>query len=486
MVAHTVVNMEQWSISEARAGDERGASALTLDPCPWAADALLDRYASGAMAEPDLPWEADVLPGNEQLKWALTAPPCAAVADVLAFVDPMQLPGDVRVDLIKAWERVAAWVSAGQQAALAAVVEATEDACLPGHLARHEVGAALRLSPGTAYDRCQRARQLTGRLDATLALLATGAISVGQAWAIADAVENLDDEVAAEVQARVLRRATAQTNAQTRQAIRRAVLVADPLGSAERAAQAHAERRLTKNALDDGMTELRAIVDATDAERVWQELSRRATQVSTGLRTEGAEHPGIDALRVDALVDGILSTSQAAGDAAGRVPPAKARQDPPVQVYVTVDLATLLRMADNPGELAGYGPIPAHLARQLAADGEWTRWTTDPQTAHLLDVGARRYRPSAGLARFVRAAHPFCGWVGCRQSATRCDLDHVVEFERGGLTTRSNLAPLCRQHHNAKTHGGWKYSRDDDDTGHLVSPLGRTYDIPPSGHPPDG
>lgn len=156
---------------------------------------------------------------EETLGWALQEAPSAEVARVLAGVDAGQLPGEARVELIKAWERMAAWVAAGQQAALAAVVEATEELGLPGHLARHEVAAALRLSPGAAYDRCQRAGQLTGRLGATLGALSGGQISVGQAYALADAVEDLDDQVAAVVERRVLALAPRQTWAETRQAI---------------------------------------------------------------------------------------------------------------------------------------------------------------------------------------------------------------------------------------------------------------------------
>ncbi len=79
---------------------------------------------------------------------ALAAEPGAVYAGCLAGLDPAVLDGETRVDLIRAWARVAAWVDAQQQVALAAVVAATEDAGLTGDDARHEVGVALRLSPG--------------------------------------------------------------------------------------------------------------------------------------------------------------------------------------------------------------------------------------------------------------------------------------------------------------------------------------------------
>ncbi|MGH8940357.1 MAG: hypothetical protein ACRDV2_13575, partial [Actinomycetes bacterium] len=68
-------------------------------------------------------------------------------------VDPGSLDHDARVDLIVVLERAAARVAGLQARALAAVVEATEEVGLDGEAARHEVGAALRLSPHTAYGR---------------------------------------------------------------------------------------------------------------------------------------------------------------------------------------------------------------------------------------------------------------------------------------------------------------------------------------------
>ena len=43
----------------------------------------------------------------------------------------------------------------------------------------------------------------------------------------------------------------------------------------------------------------------------------------------------------------------------------------------------------------------------------------------------------------------------------------------------ATLGPFCRQHHNAKTHGNWHYRRHPDGTGHLTSPLRKTYTLKP-------
>src|SRR5262249_61185497 len=74
-----------------------------------------------------------------------------------------------------------------------------------------------------------------------------------------------------------------------------------------------------------------------------------------------------------------------------------------VQVQVTVPASTLMGLDDQPGDLAGYGPIPAELARELAAEGTWRRLVTDPLSGTLLDYGRTTYRPPAGPAQFARA-----------------------------------------------------------------------------------
>jgi hypothetical protein len=49
-------------------------------------------------------------------------------------------------------------------------------------------------------------------------------------------------------------------------------------------------------------------------------------------------------------------------------------------VNVTVPLSSLIGIDDSPAELAGYGPIPADVARRIAAHGAWGRLLTDPAT----------------------------------------------------------------------------------------------------------
>ncbi len=118
----------------------------------------------------------------------------AAGLDAVRFlsrVDPGELDGAGRVDLIRAIERAAAMLAGLQQTALAAVAAATAGCGLAGEDARHEVGAALRLSPAVAAERALVAGELTGRLPGTLAALRAGELSYRQAARLAEAVRDL-------------------------------------------------------------------------------------------------------------------------------------------------------------------------------------------------------------------------------------------------------------------------------------------------------
>jgi Domain of unknown function (DUF222) len=157
-----------------------------------------------------------------------------------------------------------------------------------------------------------------------------------------------------------------------------------------------------------------------------------------------------------------------------------------VRVGVTVGLTTLLGLDQLPGELAGYGPIPADQARELAAQGTWRRLLTDPVTGALLDYGTTRYTPPAHLAAHVVARDQTCVFPGCRVRADRCDLDHRVPFDAdggNGATSDANLSALCRPHHRLKQQRGWRLTGYADGTLAWRTPTGHRYvrRLPPVG-----
>lgn len=153
-------------------------------------------------------------------------------------------------------------------------------------------------------------------------------------------------------------------------------------------------------------------------------------------------------------------------------------------VRVTVPLTSLmggeggpgadLDGADAPAELEGYGPIPASVARALAAGGPWARMVTDPLDGTVLEVSRDKYRPTAAMAALVRAREPECVRPMCGVSSDRCDLHHRIPWPIGP-TAVWNLDPGCRRHHLLLTHGGWHYSIDTRGRRVWKTPTGLTY-----------
>lgn len=132
----------------------------------------------------------------------------------------------------------------------------------------------------------------------------------------------------------------------------------------------------------------------------------------------------------------------------------------PYKLLVTVPVMTLLGRDDAPAMLEGTTPIPAELARDLAAgESVWTRILTDAARGTHLPVLPETYRPSAAMRLQLRLRHPVCAAPGCtRPTATAAEDDHIIEYdhehpERGGPTSLANLHRLCWQHHQMKTAG---------------------------------
>jgi hypothetical protein len=225
---------------------------------------------------------------------------------------------------------------------------------------------------------------------------------------------------------------------------------------------------------------------AADVEAdMWSVVTDQAVAVQKARAAAGLEDIGLDALRVDVVRDAILglgsplahpSAGTGASPLSGRPVP-KCTCGGKQVAAVVVDLPTALGLADNPGVIPGYGTVPGSLARALATDRDWVRWTTDPGTRQVIDRGAETYRPSDKMLAFLAARDRTCGFPGCHRRAQDCDCDHVIRYGLpNGKTITINLGPLCRQHHNAKTHGRWKLTYDPDTSSKTwISPLGKTY-----------
>jgi 5-methylcytosine-specific restriction endonuclease McrA len=380
----------------------------------------------------------------------------------LLMLDPEALSDAGRVDLLVACERHIALLQAAQQRVLASLDGRALDwsGTKLVDYTREQVGAALRLSPGTAERRLSVARTLVDRLPATLDLLRTGQLTYLHAMKLAEAITPFDAETTAKIEHRALARAPQQSLSQFGTSLRRAVIAADPRQAEQRYDDAIEARRVVFTPQDDGITELWALLPAEGAALIEAVLSSLANG-QTDARTA-------DQRRADALVDVF---ARVLGDPSL---PETHGQRPAINV--TVPIATLLGCDEQPANLDGYGPITPAMARRLAADetGTWRRLVTD-DTGQLLDYGRRTYRPPANLRDHVIARDRTCTFPSCRRAARLCDLDHGEPFSRGGDTSGTNVSALCRRHHNAKHDAGWRVRHRRDGSREWTGPTGHAY-----------
>jgi Domain of unknown function (DUF222)/HNH endonuclease len=418
---------------------------------------------------PPPPSVVDVLEQPESVAAELAAArPGPDLIPALSLLDPSALSHAGRVDLLVALERHAAWLAAVQQQVLAAMaadpVAAADPVDRTGRAwVREDVSCALHLSGITAQRRLDVAATLSDDLPAALALLRRGEISYRHAQTLAEAVEALDGKQRQAVQERVLARAGEQTLAEFTRTVRRAVATVAATTVEAQRAQAMTERRVAVTAREDGMAELWALLPVEGAAAVMAAVDALASVTSADDPRSG------DQRRADALVDlGVAALHDP------RLPRAQGLR-PAIQV--TVALSTLLGVDEQPGELAGHGPIPATLARRLAADesGTWRRLATDPLTGALLDYGRTTYRPPKDLAEFVIARDQVCTFPTCNRRADRCELDHRIPYDSGGSTSLENLAAVCKRHHTAKHQADWTPHREPDGHHTWTSPTGHHY-----------
>ena len=253
---------------------------------------------------------------------------------------------------------------------------------------------------------------------------------------------------------------------------------------------------------------------------------------------------------------------------------------PKARINLTIPLATLLGLAEHPGEAAGFGPIDPALARDIAAQAAgnpattWCVTVTDPgghplahgcaqpgkpkRTRHRHtgppspastppgrdggplghpagDSGApptsgppesygtwrlqpptlsktgppgpaglpdltvdleplpvtscdhRHYSaghdPSRRLRHLVEIRDGECDYPPCRRAAARCDFEHTIAFENGGLTCACNGGPRCRHHHHQKQHPDWRVDQHQPGIRTWTTPAGRQYTTGPTTYP---
>jgi hypothetical protein len=425
----------------------------------------------------------DVAELSDLVSELLCAIPGASTMARLSEIDPYSLSAIDRINYLTALDRQDGWLYALRQRAIAAVAGSQPsegEGPLFGvdEAEREDISTALRLAPATAQSRIDIARTLVNNLPNTCSALATGEISSAHATVIARetaiAIRNgAPDSIIFEVEQRALTFAELHTPGQLAVRVRSDIAKSIPEEFEEITSRATSLRRVSCYNEADGMSTVVAILPAADAQIVMNSIEAFILRQEQLLlpQKDGDAIRTIDQKRADAL---SIICSNFLSEISETVTP----QRRPLTVNVTIDLPTLLGLAENPGQLAGYGPIPASVARELASDAKWKRFITEPQTGNLLDFGRESYEPPQHLKDFLIARDRTCRFPGCRRSALLSDLDHAESWESGGLTSPDNIGALCRRHHRLKTHDGWRIQSFSDGSCTWTSPLGKEFFTP--------
>ena len=412
----------------------------------------------------------------------LRATPGYKTLGELILINPRSLGEAAKLDYLAALDRQESWICALKQEALVAIAGevADEGGGAFGSVddeEREDVATALRLSPTAAQNRIDVARVLVAHLPNTISALATGEISAAHATVIAKetatAIRNgLSEEAVFRVEQTALAHAEFHTPGQVATKVKTTIAKLAPEEFEEIVDRARDTRRVSCYPEADGMATVVAILPAEDAQTIMKSIEAYILKRNQDdeLVAEWSMLSA-DMKRADALT---FIASQALASMADDVRPHRR----PITVSVAIDLPTLLGLAENPGQLAGYGAIPASVARRLAADGNWQRFISDPTTGNLLDFGREKYTPPQELVDYLLARDRICRFPGCRRTGQSSDIDHAHSWESGGETNPANLGLLCRRHHRMKTHGGWSLESNPDGSCLWKSPKGKSFFVP--------
>jgi hypothetical protein len=423
-------------------------------------------------------------------------PPGPELAVALAAVDRTRLSGYDMVVVLRARSRQLAHEQAEFAADLTVVavcvraetahISSVWDSDIPA-LAASEIAAALTWTKRAAKARLEDARLLVEGVPPAWAALRAGDIDLPKARVLAEGTWTLPASLARRVAEQILPEAPGLTTGQLAYRLRRLVLEVDPDAATKDYENGVAQRKVTRGLNPDGTAYLAGCNLPADQTAAADE---RLDALARAVKQAGDDRP-MDVIRADVFL-GVL-----AGTFTGPSPISRRGV-----IELTCDLPTLMGLADHPGELAGWGPVIADIARHITADRTttdtdtvWRYSITNPITGGLAFHGTTRKRPTqpqpqpnrpdrdprrapTGTQRaFVVARDRTCRGPGCRVPAARTHLDHITDHADGGPTQVWNLDCKCAACHHLKD-AGWKVHRNHLDEVVWTSPLGHTYTIP--------
>lgn len=319
-----------------------------------------------------------------------------------------------------------------------------------------EIALARQDSPARGGRHLGFAKALVNEMPHTLAALECGALNEWRATILVRetaylAVEDrqkIDVEMCAD-SARLRGMGDARLTAEAKRLAYRL----DAEAVVRRARRAENERRVSIRPAPDTMTYLTALLPVKQGVAVYAALKRAADASMDPVRGQGQ-------IMADALVERVTG-----------VPSAEAV---PVGVNITICDEALLGGGAEPATIAGYGPIPAAVARRLISDAISAgakvlarRLYRHCGTGALVGAESRSRLFPKALAELIDLRDQTCRTPYC--DAPIRHHDHVVGSARGGATSFVNGQGLCERCNYVKESPGWRH------TVAITTPTGSVY-----------
>lgn len=358
---------------------------------------------------------------------------------------------------------------------------AGEGAPLVAEFAPYELAASLDWSTEPAKALMGDGLELKHRLPQLWRLVLDLDVPVSVARLASEQTRDLGPEAAAYADRLLTRAPRGLTARRVKDLVDEARLYHDPDRALDDEQHALASRKVEIRPGNTPATaDIQMVLDTADAIAFERAVARGAE----ALGALGDDDP-LDVRRARAV--GVLADPQRALDLFAGHEPSSTKGS--ATLFLHLDESHLLDIDTHPAAVRaeGLGVLSSDLLAMWLAG---TTLVVKP-VLHLDRRDAvDRHDPPDWMADLVRLRDPTCVFPGCHRRSRACDLDHIepyVPIELGGppgQTRPDNLAPLCRGHHRAKTHGDWHYRRLPDGSCRWTSPAGLTYLVLPPPPPP--
>jgi len=342
-----------------------------------------------------------------------------------------------------------------------------------------QVALARRESPARGSHHVRLALRLLRQMPQTFAALERGDLSEWRASIVARETDGLDEEqrrvVDDEVAGRLGDELGSLGDRELARRVRAAAYRVEPASVVARSARAQADRRVTIRPAPDAMAYVTALLPVVQAV---------ATHAALTAAADSARATGDDRSKGQVMADELVV----------RVTGQARAEDLSVEVQLVMTDRALFWGDDVPGQLPGYGTVPAAWARRLLAgdadparsdarpDGTrvWLRRLyADPSASELVAMDSTRRTFDGGLRRFLVARDgAVCRTPWC--DAPIRHLDHVEAHASGGPTSAANGQGLCVRCNLTKQLPGWR-AASGGGAGRRAGPH-RVVTMTPTGH----